>query len=248
MLKSFAGGRLFGATWGFGDARALALHGWRRNHRDFDAVFGHRSGPAMAVDLFGFGATPAPPEPWGSSDYARALLPLFADGAGLDERIVLVGHSLGGRVALHLATLVPERVERMVLCGVPLVDLEGKRSRPAASFRLTRRLHRLGLVSDSRMEVMRKRYGSPDYRAADGVMRSVLVRLVAEQYLEQIRSVKCPVDLVWGALDTEVPAEVAVRARPMFARAELRIVPGVGHLVPTEAPDALRRIVFGAGR
>ena len=248
MLKSFAGGRLFGATWGFGDATVLALHGWRRDHRDFAAVFGHGSGPAMAVDLFGFGATPAPPEPWGSADYARGLLPLFADRSGLDERILLVGHSLGGRVALQLATLVPERVERMVLCGVPLVDLDGGRSRPATSFRLVRRLHRLGLVSDSRMEVMRKRHGSPDYRAADGVMRSVLVRLVAEQYREQIRSVNCPVDLVWGELDTEVPREVAVRARPMFARASLHIVPGAGHLVPTEAPDALRRIVFGAGR
>jgi pimeloyl-ACP methyl ester carboxylesterase len=77
----------------------------------------------------------------------------------------VVGHSFGGRVAIPLQAMVPDRIERMVLTGVPLLDREGRRSRPATAYRLVRRLHRMGVVGDERMEAMRNRYGSADYRS-----------------------------------------------------------------------------------
>ncbi len=245
MLKSFADGRLFGRTWGSGTPTVLALHGWRRNHLDFDPVFGvpafEGTQGALAVDLPGFGATPAPPEGWGSRQYAENLLPLFDD---LSERVMVVGHSFGGRVALHLAGLLPDRIDYLVLTGVPLLDREGRRRRPALGFRIGRRLHRLGLVGDGRMESLRNRYGSPDYQAAQGVMRQVFVRLLAEQYGEEMSAVDCPVSLVWGADDTEVPVEVAERAQAFFRSSKLVVCPGAGHLVPTEIPGGLRAAIL----
>ncbi len=249
MLKSFADGRVFGAAWGTGPASVLALHGWRRTHLDFGGVFDRQSAEgapaAVAPDLFGFGATPAPPVPWGSTEYAQALVELFEEPGLLADRVVLVGHSFGGRVAVRLRGLVPDRIERVVLTGVPLLDREGRRTRPAARFRIGRRLHRMGLVSAARMDALRHRYGSPDYRAAEGVMRGVFVRVLAESYAEDMATITCPVDLLWGTEDTEVPVEVAERARPLFPSATLHRLEGIGHLVPTDAPDALLAAVLG---
>jgi len=251
VLKSFAGGALFGESWGEGVPTVLALHGWQRTHLDFvpvlDAAADLPGGPLAAVglDLAGFGATPPPPEPWGSEEYARTLLPLFEEPGVLADRIVLVGHSFGGRVAVHLAPLVPDRIERVVLTAVPLLDRVGRRSRPAAGFRMARALHRMGLVGEERMEAQRQKYGSPDYRAAQGVMRAVFVKLLAEQYAEQMAAINGPVDLVWGDADTDVPLEVAERALPLFPSARLVTLPGVGHLIPTEAPRALAEVIVG---
>ena len=251
VLKSFAGGALFGESWGDGVPTVLALHGWRRTHLDFAPVFEAAAslpgGPLAAVglDLPGFGATPAPPEPWGSEEYARHLLPLFDEPGVLADRIVLVGHSFGGRVGVHLATLVPDRIERVVLTAVPLLDRQGRRSKPALSFRLARLLHRFGLVGEARMEALRQKYGSPDYRAAEGVVRAVFVKLLAERYGEQMAAISCPVDLVWGDADTDVPIEVAERARPLFPSARLVTLPGIGHLTPTEAPRQLAEVIVG---
>lgn len=253
MLKTFAGGRLFGGTWGSGVPTVLALHGWRRTHADFAGVFevGDAGDPggagldALAVDLFGFGATPPPPEPWSTEEYARHLLPLFEEPGVLADEVVVVGHSFGGRVAVRLATMVPDRIERMVLCGVPLLDRSDRRARPARAFRIARRLNRVGLIGDDRMEEMRKRYGSADYRAASGVMRDVLVRLLAERYDDVLPGIGCPVELLWGEQDGEVPVEVAVRAQSMLPKATLRVLSGVGHLLPTESPLELRRSVLG---
>jgi pimeloyl-ACP methyl ester carboxylesterase len=261
VLKSFADGRVFGGTWGAGPATVLALHGWRRTHDDFAPVFdrvdrdddGHGEatlrpgvGPGVvAPDLFGFGATPPPPEAWGTAEYAEALRPLFDEPGVLADRVVVVGHSFGGRVALPLAALVPDRIDRLVLTGVPLLSRQGRRARPAPAYRMGRRLHRLGLLSDERLEAMKSKYGSPDYRAAQGVMRDVLVRTLAERYEDEMAAIGCPVDLVWGERDTEAPLDVAERAQGLFPMARLLVLPGVGHLTPTEAPDQLRQVVVG---
>jgi pimeloyl-ACP methyl ester carboxylesterase len=239
MLKAFADGRLLGTAHGSTPARVLALHGWGRTHGDFDAVLAGLD--AVAVDLPGFGATPPPPEPWGAAEYAAAVAPVLDDG---DEAgMVLVCHSFGGRVGVHLATIHPSRVRALVLAGVPLVRRPEAPRRPPWRFRVGRWLHRRRLLSDGRMEALRQRYGSADYRAAQGVMRAVHVRAVNETYEEELRAVRCPVELVWGADDADVPVPVAEAAAALVADARLTVVPGVGHDVPRHAPEALRAAV-----
>ena len=249
MLQTFAAGRLVGSRTGDAEPRVLALHGWGRSHRDFDAVLkpatGERPLDALALDLPGFGATPPPPEAWGAARYAEHV------GAVLDEMktpVVVLGHSFGGRVAVHLAASRPGDVGALVLAAVPLVRL-GPPRRPAPPYRLVRALHSAGLVGDERMERARRRYGSADYRAATGVMRQVHVRSVGESYEHELDVVGCPVTLVWGDDDATVPLAVAraalarLSARPAATPAELVVCPGAGHLLPLTAPGELRRAV-----
>ncbi len=247
MLHSFADGRLFGARWGDGPTSVLALHGWRRSHLDYVGLFGAdglgdgRS--AVAVDLPGFGAAPPPPEPWGTAEYAKLLVPLLEELAP-DGGLTVLGHSFGGRVALHLPGLAPRRVGRLVLTGVPLLPRQEAPARPDAGFRLVRQLHRMGLVGDARMERARRSHGSADYRAAEGVMRQVFVRTIAERYAPLLASLDGPVDLVWGACDDEVPVSVASEAAGLIPSASLTVLPGVGHLTVVEAPDAFRSLLL----
>jgi len=159
--------------------------------------------------------------------------------AGLPRPPVVVGHSFGGRVAVHLAAGWPDRVQALVLTAAPLVRL-GATSRPALRYRVGRALHRRGMVGDAAMERLRQRYGSADYRAAQGVMRDVHVTAVNETYEEQLRAVTCPVELVWGADDADVPVAVAERAAALLADATLTIAPSGGHLTPLTIPELIR--------
>jgi pimeloyl-ACP methyl ester carboxylesterase len=243
VLRTFADGRLFGSVTGPGAPRVLALHGWARTHRDFDGVVAPGDGeplPALALDLPGFGASPPPADVWGAADYARAV------GVVLDEMrapVVLIGHSFCGRVALHLATQRPESVEALVLTGVPFLHAANRKARVAPAYRLIRSLHRMKVVSNDAMEVARQRYGSADYKAAQGIMRQVHVRSVNETYEAQLDAVRCPVHLIWGADDTAAPVEMAERALARVAQGDLAVVPGVGHMTPLLIPDALRSAV-----
>jgi pimeloyl-ACP methyl ester carboxylesterase len=243
MLKSLAGGALFGEAWGAASPEVLVLHGWARTHADFAAVVGPDSAlgalPALAPDLPGFGATPAPATAWGAADYASALVPLL----DRSDPVVVLGHSRGGCIAVALAAARPDLVRALVLTGAPLVPRAGGRRKPAARFRLARALRRLGLVSDARLERGRQRYGSADYRAAQGIMRAVFVRMVNERYDPELAALRCPVEFVWGDDDAEVPVEVARAALSLVSDGALTLCPGAGHLTPLTAPDALRAAV-----
>jgi pimeloyl-ACP methyl ester carboxylesterase len=245
MLHSLAGGRLLGQRFGSGTPSVLALHGWGRSHRDFDAVLAPLGGDpldAIALDLPGFGSAPAPPDAWGTAEYA-ALVSLVLDE--MAPQVVVLGHSFGGRVGVQLAAARQE-VGALVLSGVP--DLVRRVQRPQAPlrFRVARRLHRWGVVSDERIEAARQRHGSADYRAAAGVMRQVFVKTLAENYEDQLASIRCPISLVWGDDDMEAPVAGAEELTRTHTGTSLTICPGAGHLTPLTASRALRKAVVEA--
>jgi len=246
VLRAYGDGTLFGEPYGEGPVRVIWLHGWGRRGEDFAAAaneLARRGVASVALDLPGFGASPAPASPSGARGYAEMVAPVLREIG--DGPFVLVGHSFGGTVASVIAADHPEIIRSLVLTGAPLLRTPSASPSPAP-YRAVRWLHARGFVSDARMEAARQKYGSRDYRQATGVMRDVLVISVHESYEDELARLDVPVTLLWGDQDHEVPVDVAKRASVLLATTHtLRSLPGVGHLLPTEAPSELA-IVVGA--
>lgn len=250
VLSSFAGGRLWGAREGSRRPRVLALAGWERDHTDFAPVLAGLD--AAALDLPGFGAVPEPPEPWSTAQYAQLVACALSEFAG---QVTVLGHSFGARVAVHLAR--DPRVTALVLTGAPLALPPGQRSRrPALGYRAARSLSRVGLVGAKRMERLRDKYGSQDYRRASPVMRGVLVKAVDETarsaYMPALRSFVAAggsLELVWGE-DDDVASLAGVTAGLAglpTGSVRVTVVPGAGHLLGPGLAEALRAAVLRQG-
>lgn len=238
-LRSFVDGVLFGECYGTGEPGVLALHGWGRDRRDFARVLDGLD--AVSVDLPGFGTSPPPAGAIGAGGYAEILAALLEELGGPR---VLVGHSFGGRVATVLAAERPELVSGLVLASVPLLrPFDRPVRKPSPAYRLIRWAARIGVIGDRRLERERRRRGSADYRAVSGVMRDILVKVVNETYEAELARVGCPVRMVWGADDREVPLEVAHRSAEILDDVRLDVVDGCGHDVPRVAPDRVRRAI-----
>lgn len=240
MLTSLADGRLLAEKTGATPPAVVALHGWQRTGADFSAIV---SGiDAVAPNLPGASpAAEAPAEAWGSPEYAE----LVADAIRPFAPVVVVAHSFGGRVAVHLAAKHPELVRGLVLTGVPLLR-PGAVPRASLTFRVIKALAKARLVSQRRLDAERNRRGSADYRAAQGIVRDIFVRLVNEDYRAQLAALTVPVRMVWGENDSSAPAAAGEAASKLIAGATFRVVPGAGHLLEGDLVAAVREELLEA--
>ncbi|MHB8191138.1 MAG: alpha/beta fold hydrolase [Ferrimicrobium sp.] len=222
------------------DAGVVYLHGWGRSKADVDSIAALLSADfaLYAPDLPGFGETSVPLARSGARGYANLVAPAIQEWQrryGIRE-IVVVGHSLGGRVAIELAAgdLVAG-LEGIVLVGVPILR-PASSSRQSRGYQVVRGLRTRGLAPKSLVAWAQRRYGSRDYQAASGVMREVLVDMVNEEYLEPFSRISCPLELLWGENDSVTPLDLASKAVVANDRANLVVLSGVGHMLPLSRP------------
>jgi len=247
VLQAVADGRVFVERSGEAPPEVVGLHGWGRSCTDLLPAL--RGFSYASLDLPGFGHSPEPTPGSGAPEYAALCAEVLEELTA--EPCVLVGHSFGGRVAVCLAAERPELVRGLVLTGVPLIRTWSA-GKPALRYRVGRSLHRRGLLSEHRMEALRQKYGSADYRAASPVMRTVLVKVVAESYEDELRRLQCPTTFVWGARDTAAPLAVADAAVAITPHGELDVIEDADHDLPLTHPDAIaaacRALLAGAPR
>jgi len=231
-----AGGGHFAAFRLEGGAEAGApeliwAHGWGHSHASLlplaEAM--RQRADSWLIDFPGFGASPLPPGPWGTADYADAMAAWLA---GLPTRKrIWVGHSFGCRVGLQLAARHPDAVDALFL--IAAAGLRPHRSLMTRAQRLPRRLAfrmiRAITPEGPARERLRERYGSADYRAA-GAMRPVLVKAVNEDLSEVARAIRVPAVLVHGEGDTESPPEIAKRLHALIPGSALHLLRGFDHL------------------
>lgn len=116
------GGELVATLWNADAAGepVVAIHGITANHRSFTPLAQRLDAPLLAVDLRGRGGSRALPAPFGLVQHAEDIAAAIRF-AGF-SRVRVVGHSMGGFVAVRLAQAHPELVASVLLVdgGLPL--------------------------------------------------------------------------------------------------------------------------------
>ncbi len=233
----------------------VLVHGMGGSLDDFRRTFHLLVGAgfrAVAVDLPGFGYSDR--APWADlspQGHARIIAGLL-DRLGI-EKASFIGHSLGGAIALHLAHMYPERVDRLVLVSSAVPGrLIPPLLRPIwwdpvleviVSFCLhfgpvRERLWRGGVYDPATL--------TPELREAmrrpsliRGTTRAVVATgkaLLREAPLD-LRAITHPVLILWGADDHWLDLRSAYRLLAALPNARLRIVPRARHMVLEERPD-----------
>ena len=195
---------------------------------------------------------------------AASSLNVYADRIGLllehedAAPAAVVGHSLGGAIALRLAIRRPEAVRALVLAGAAGISSGGRRVRYALTVtgivKPGRRIapHRARVARSPLLkQLVFGRWGVADAPAlppelvhaflsgppqhTDTV--SAAKALVLDDPRPDLDRVSCPSLVLWGARDRQLPVEDAFDyARRL--RARLRVVADCGHLLIGERPDA----------
>ena len=244
----------------------VLLHGlggtWRLWRRTIDGFA--RSFRVVAVDLPGFGRSR--PYPGGAFplDGVASRLSEALDALEI-ERHLLVGHSMGGGVAIAYAAARAERVERLVLVSpAGLVATGAVRAswRTPAWHRVGREASRLAeplLVASrrSRRAVFARLVHDPDALATADVLSLVRgsrtgrgtpaagIAIAHAGLRDRLGRLTMPTLVVWGSDDRVVSPEYGSRLAGALPDGRLAVLPETGHLPMVERPDALVDAVAG---
>jgi pimeloyl-ACP methyl ester carboxylesterase len=247
---------LYVRSEGTGNAIVL-LHGFPLTHRIWDVQFSAlaRTHRVLAPDLRAMGSSSGDGGPILMETHAGDIAAIL-DACGI-EQATIVGHSLGGYVALAFARLFTERVERLVLvCSRAAADDERTaRARFEAAYALerdgdieplvetyVRRLlapqtlaHRPDIVELTRGIA---RANAP--RGLAAVLRGIAMRPDSRDLLPDLTM---PVAVVAGRHDAVVPLAEAHAMAEALPNGRLEILDETGHLPQLEESERLSELL-----
>jgi len=208
----------------------LFLHGYLSNKQSFyyQTEFLSKKFKTVAVDLPGFGKTPEPEFAYSLDDYVRFVLDVIDEHCG--GRADIVAHSFGGRIALKLASLNPQKVGKMLLVGC--AGMKPKRGLKYHFKVLT--FKALKRISPNLARRNFKKFASPDYANLSPLMRESFKKIVNENLESCAEKITAPCLLVFGSEDRETPLYMARRLNRLITDSGLVVMDGCGHFCFTE--------------
>jgi pyruvate dehydrogenase E2 component (dihydrolipoamide acetyltransferase) len=214
--------------------------------------------PLVRIDLPGHGRSPRR-RIAGFADLSRMLVEavdtLLPDG----EPLHVLGHSLGGALAIALADVRPRRVTSLTLIAPAGLGPEIDAAALGGILRATRAdslgpwLRRLAAtpdgISDDYARAAMKLRADPALRAAQADMADQLFPdgVQAFDLRPALQRLTCPTAVIWGRQDHILPYAQGLAAQGDFAR---HLLSGAGHIPQFECPDRVARVVarqVGAG-
>jgi pimeloyl-ACP methyl ester carboxylesterase len=239
----------------------LLLHGFGASLHTWDAwaITLEKTHRVIRVDLPGAALTGADPTGDYSDDRAVQLLVSLLDELQVPQAIV-VGHSMGGRIAARLAARLaaqqPQRVSHLVLIAPDGAKAATSEDNAPKSPGLVAQVLQIALPKALVRSGLASAYASPqtlseatvdryhDLLLAPQVRAAMLARLSQQppapspDKWQPLAQVKAPVLLLWGEQDRLIAPARAQDFLRLMPQARLVLLPGVGHLPHEEAPAA----------
>ena len=216
----------------------------------------------VALDLPGFGDSPAPPWDVSIRTYGKLVLE-FAEALEIGDCAV-IGNSMGGFIAAETAIAQPGRFETIVLCSAAGISSVQMRKRPTAMvarmfaaaaplvFRVQNQTFRrpkararafAGAVEQPeaiRPELLWELYTGGNRGTA---FVDALTALAGYDILDRLEEVEVPTLLVWGRQDHIVPSDDALEYNRRIANSRLEVFDQCGHLPMVERPVRFNRLL-----
>lgn len=209
----------------------------------------------LAPDIVGFGATARPEDVVYSLRTWTDHVWAFLDAKGIN-RTAIVGNSLGGRIALQMATDHPDRISRMVLMGSPGVGmtptegLAALRAYEPSHEAMRQLLKNFFAVNPDLIteELVKIRY---EASVADGAYEAYRAMFFDPKHkgselaitAEEVSAITTPTLLIHGREDKVVPLAVSITMLDLLPSADLHVFSRCGHWTQIERADEFSALV-----
>lgn len=234
-------------------------HGFLMDHTMFAPQFEetpdtHR---CIAWDMRGHGFSDCPPGPWKMQDTVDDWAAFLSEVT--EEPAHLVGMSWGGMISIRLALQRPELVRSLVLIDTSahgeeqdkaeiyrtyqraFLDLEGEETPDELAALSLPRLFGPRYLEDIQADKAHvARIKDMEHTAIVEGLNALIGR---DSVVDRLGDIRVPALVVHGSEDASIPVARAETLASGIPDAELKVLPGIGHTPPLEAPDQMNSLL-----
>ena len=202
----------------------------------------------VAPDMRGFGASSAEPENFTVENYADDAANLISTLRL--ENFLLIGHSMGGKIALALAARNPLGLRSMVLLAPspptpePMKESERKKMLAAHGNRCAATETVCKAAGGKLSGAVFERSINDNLRSSEAAWRAWLESGSLEDISAETEKISVPVLIAAGENDEAMTPELLKKeVSSRIKNSELKILPSAGHLLPLETPAAIAELI-----
>lgn len=209
----------------------------------------------LTYDNRGAGQTDKPPGPY-SAELLSFELEELIKSLQLPPAIV-VGHSMGGFIAQYFAVRCPKRVAKLILCSScakqsqqAITYLKGRlescRKQESIEKALTDVLPQVysrQFLTPKRIQSLIQAAQSNPFPQPSYALEAQIIACISHDSSALLSAIKVPTLVITGSEDILMPPDSARLLASKIKGSQLALIEGAGHMIQTEAPQELARLI-----
>lgn len=183
-------------------SKLLILHGWATSTGKWGPFIKALTAQGLQPELLKIpGLTEKTDGPWDLDDYVKWLKEKVGN-----HKVILLGHSNGGRISLAFCAKYPEKVKNLILidsAGIYHNELQLKIKR--LLFKNIAKVGKKIAPSESLRNILYKLAGESDYKNADSLQQQTMINLISVDLTSILEKITVPTLIIWGENDKTTP-------------------------------------------
>lgn len=225
----------------------IVLHGWAskpKNWDKFKQAFDNKNLNIYIPELPGFNKELQ--KPWTLDDYCQWLNNYIKDQK--IKKVILLGHSFGGRIAIRFCSLYPKKVDKLILINsAGIVENSIKKVIFRYLAEIGKYIFSLPLLvsfKKSARKLLYKLAREKDYYQASATMKKTMQLVINFDLRKDAEKIKIPALLIWGKKDQLTPMRYGKIFAEKISNSVLKVFPGQGHGLPIKNPHLIKKDIL----
>jgi pimeloyl-ACP methyl ester carboxylesterase len=223
--------------------KIIILHGWTKNLDKWSVFIDALKKKGISAELLKIpGLTEKLDKTWDLPDYVQWLKEIVDKE---NDKIILMGHSNGGRIALSFVNSYPEKVKKLVLidsAGIyhnePLLRI--KRIVFKAIARIGKKVTSSGNIKNLLYKFARE----SDYKDLNEDTKKTMINLIKSDLKPILSRIKTPTLIIWGAEDKTTPMSDGILMNELIKNSKLKIVSEAKHSPMYTHTQEVAKIIY----
>lgn len=208
--------------------KVFIIHGWTYSTDKWKTFVAQMLEADIECVIFNVpGLTEQTDRAWTLDDYVDWLDKKFQNEK---QKVVIVGHSNGGRIAGAFAARHSEKIELLVLidsAGIQHNEIGIRLKR--AIFKTTAKLGKKITSSSKLRSLLYKLAKESDYKNAEPHMQQTMANVISIDLTPQLNRITAPTLIIWGKKDTATPLSDGQMIHSLIKKSSLHIIDEAGH-------------------